>query len=92
MIVKMIKEFERRMDTEREDRICNTELENIKSNQIEMKNNITEMKKTLEGINSRLDDTVEWISKIEERAAEITQPEQKKKREKVFNEDTLREL
>ena len=35
---------------------------------------------------------MEWISKIEERAAEITQPEQKKKREKVFNEDTLREL
>ena len=37
---------------------------------------------------------MEWISKIEERAAEITQSEQKKKREreKVFNEDTLREL
>ena len=29
----------------------------------------------VEGINSRLDDTMEWISKIEERAAEITQHE-----------------
>ena len=48
----------------------------------------------VEGINSRLDDTMEWISKIEERAAEITQPEQKKKteRENVSNEDSLREL
>jgi len=41
MTVKMIKEFEKRMDTEREDRICNTELENIKSNQPDMKNKNT---------------------------------------------------
>ena len=58
------------------------ELENIKKNQTKLKNILTEMKDTLEGINSRLDDTVEWISKIEERAAEITQSEQKKKRER----------
>ena len=41
---------------------------------------------------------MEWISRIEERAAEITQPEQIKKRDRewerrnVFNEDSLREL
>ena len=57
----------------------NKELENLKKNQAELKNTITEIENTLKGINSRLDDTVEWISKIEERAAEITQPEQRKK-------------
>ena len=49
-----------------------------------MKNTITEMKNTLEGINSRLDDTQEWISELEGRIVEITEAEQKK-------ENTLRE-
>lgn len=35
----------------------NIELENIKKGQIELKNTIIEIKDTLEGINSRLDDT-----------------------------------
>ena len=48
----------------------------------ELKNKQAEMNDTLKGINSILDDTVEWISRIEERAAEITQPEQKKKRDR----------
>lgn len=33
----------------------------------------------LEGINSGLDDTKEWLSKLEERVVELTQSEQKKK-------------
>ena len=57
----------------------NKKLENIRKNQSKLRNIITEMKNTPKGINSRLDDTVEWISRIEERAAEITQHEQKKK-------------
>ena len=53
MIVKMIKEHERRMDAHGEKlEVFNKELENIKNNQTEMKNTITEMKSTLEGINS----------------------------------------
>ena len=39
---------------------------------------ITKQKNTLEGINSRLDDTEEQISEEEDRVVEITQAEQKK--------------
>ena len=43
-----------------------------------MKNIITEMKNTPKGINRRVNDTEEWISKLEERVVEITEAEQKK--------------
>ena len=36
------------------------------------------MKNTLEGINSRLDDTEEWIRELEDGIVEITKAEQKK--------------
>ena len=36
-----------------------------------MKNTITEIKSTLEGINSILNDAEEWISKLEDRVVEI---------------------
>ena len=45
-----------------------------------MKNTITEMKNTLEGINSRLNDTEKQISKQEDRVVEITDAEQKKRK------------
>ena len=45
-----------------------------------MKNTITEMKNILEGINSRLNDTEEQISELEDRAGEITAAEQKKRK------------
>ena len=50
----------------------NKELENIKRNQTEL-NNITEILKYTRS--SRLDDTEEWISKLEERVVEIIQAE-----------------
>jgi len=50
-----------------------------------MKNTITKMKNTPEGINSRSYDTEEEIWELEDRTMEITQPEKK-------NEDSLREL
>ena len=43
-----------------------------------MKNKISEMKNTLEGI-KRLDDTEEWISKLEGRVVEIAEAEQTNK-------------
>ena len=43
-----------------------------------MKNKITEMKNTLEGINSRLRDTEEWISEWENRIVETTDTEKRK--------------
>ena len=45
-----------------------------KTNTVEEYNNWN--KNTLELINSRLDDTEEQISKLEDRVVEITQPEQ----------------
>ena len=51
MIIKMLKELRRRMDEHSEK--FNRELENIKKNQTELKNIITEIKTTLEGVNSR---------------------------------------
>ena len=39
---------------------------------------ITEVKNALEGINSRLDDTEQWISELEGRVVEITEAEKKK--------------
>ena len=68
--------------------VFNKELENIKNKQI--KNIITEMKNALEGINSRLNDTEEWISELEDRLVEITDAEQKKRMKR--NEDSLRDL
>lgn len=56
----------------------NKELQNIKKNKAELSNIIAEIKNTLEGSNSGLDDTKEWISKLEHRVVEITQAEQKK--------------
>ena len=45
-----------------------------------MKNIITEIKNTLEGINSKINDKEEWISEWEDRLAEITDAEKKIKR------------
>ena len=44
----------------------------------ELKNAVTKIKNTLEGINSRLDDREEWISDMEGRIVEITQSEKQK--------------
>ena len=52
-----------------------TESENMKKNQTKLKNILTEMKDTLEGINSRLNDTGNWIGKPEDRVAEMTEVE-----------------
>ena len=44
----------------------------------ELKNKITEMKNTLEGINRRLGDTEECLSNLEYTIMEITEYEQQK--------------
>ena len=40
-----------------------------------MNNTITEMKNTLEGINSRITEAEEWISDLEDRKVEFTAAE-----------------
>ena len=57
MIINMIKEFRRRMNAQSDNlEVFNKELENIKNNQTEMKITLTEIKNTLETINSKLND------------------------------------
>ena len=70
----------------------NKELENIKKNQLEWKNTITEIKSTLEGINSILNDTEEWISELEDRVVKSPSLNTKKKKRIFKNEDSLRDL
>ena len=57
-----------------------------------MNNTITEMKNTLDGINSRITEAEEWISELEDRMVEITAMEQNKEKRMKRNEDSLRDL
>ena len=57
-----------------------------------MKNTITEFKNTLEGTNSRITETEEWISELEDRMVEITAEDQNKAKRKKRIEDSLRDL
>ena len=57
-----------------------------------MNNTITEMKNTVEGINSRINEVVEQIRELENRLVEITAAEQKREETMKRNEDNLRDL
>ena len=57
-----------------------------------MNNTITEMKNTLEGINSRITEAEERISDLEDRMVEFTTAEQNKEKRMKRNEDSLRDL
>ena len=79
MIVKMFKEFRRKLDEYSKLKVI-THLECIKKDQTEMKTTIMEIKNKLGGINIRLDDTEEQIRDLEDRLVEITEAEQEKKK------------
>ena len=57
-----------------------------------MNSKITEMKNTLEVINSRITEAEEWISDLEDRIVEFTAVEQNKEKRMKRNEDSLRDL
>ena len=57
-----------------------------------MNSTLTEMKTTLEGINSRITNAGEWISDMEDRMVEFTASEQNKEKRMKRNEDSLRDL
>ena len=57
-----------------------------------MDNTITEMKNTLEGINSRITEAEEWISDLEDRMVEFNAVEQNKEKRIKRNEDSVRDL
>jgi len=54
-------------------------------------NTITEIKNTLEGINSRISEAEEWISELEDKMVEITAEEQNKVKRMKITEDGLRD-
>ena len=55
---------------------------------------ITEIKNTLEGINSRISEAEEWISELEDKMVEIISEEQNKVKKKKMKrtDDSLRDL
>ena len=55
--------------------------------QTQMHNTITEMKNTLEGINSRITEEEEWISDLEDRKVEFIATEQNKEKRIKTNEE-----
>ena len=57
-----------------------------------MNNIITEMKNTLEGINSRITEAEERIRALEDRMVEFTATEENKEKRMKRNEDSLRDL
>ena len=57
-----------------------------------MNNIITEMKNTLEGINSRITEAEERISDLKDRMVEFTAAEQNKEKRMKRNEDRLRDI
>ena len=58
-----------------------------------MNNTVTEMKNTLEGINSRITEAEAWRRGLEDRMVEfITAVEQNKEKRMKRNEDSLRDL
>ena len=76
MIVKMIKNLENKMDKMQES--INKDLEELKNKHLETNNAITEIKNTLEGINSRISEAEERINLLEDKMVEITSEEQNK--------------
>ena len=90
MIVKMIQNLGNRMEKIQE--TFNKDLEEEKSKQTAMDNTITEIKNTLEGINSRITEAKEWISELKDKMVEITAKEQNKEKIMKRIEESLRDL
>ena len=81
MIINMFKEFRKWLDEPSEKLDIFNTVRKYKE-QTEKKNIINKMKNTQEGINSRLNDTMEQIYKPEDRIVEISEAENKKKKKK----------
>ena len=88
MIVKMIKNLENKMEKMQES--INKDLEELKNKH--MNNTVTEIKNTLEIINSRISEAKERISELEDKTMEITSEEQNKVKRMKRTEDNLRDL
>ena len=89
MIVKMIKNLENKMETMQES--INKDLEELKNKHTET-TQLTEIKNTPEGINSRISEAEEQISELEDKMVNITSEEQNKVKRMKRAEDSLRDL
>ena len=89
MTVKMIKNFENKMEKMQES--INKDLEELKNKHTETKNTITKIKNTLEGINSRISEA-ERMSELEDKMLEITYEEENKVKRMKRTQDNLRDL
>ena len=76
MTVKMIKNLENKM--EKMQGTINKDLEELRNKH--RNNTITEIKNSLEGINSRISEAEEQISELEDKMVEITSEEQNEKK------------
>ena len=88
--VKMIKNLENKMEKMQES--INKDLGELKNKHTATNNTITEIKNTLEGINSRISKAEEWISELEDKMVETTSEEQNKVKRMERTEDRLRDL
>ena len=68
----------------------NKDLEELKKIHAETNNTVTEIKNTLEGINSRISKAKDWISELEDKMVEITSEEQNTLKRMKRTEDSLK--
>ena len=85
----MMRNLENKMEKKMQESI-NKDLEELKNKHTET-NTITEIKNTLERINSRISEA-EQISELEDKMVEITSEEQNKVKRMKRTEDSLRDL
>ena len=90
MIVKMIKNLENKM--EKMQKSINKDSEELKNKCAETINTITEIKNTLEGINSRMCEAEGQINELEDKMVEMTSEEQNKGKRMKRTEDSLRDV
>ena len=86
MIVKIIKNLENRMEKMQES--ISKDLEELKNKHAVTSSTITEIKNTLEGINSRISEA-ERISQLEDKMVEMTSEEQNKVKRMKRTENSL---
>ena len=70
----------------------NKDLEELKNKHAEKNSTITEIKNILEGINNRISEPEEQISKLEYKKVEITSKEQNKVKRMKRTEDSLKDF
>ena len=89
MIVKITKNLENRMEKMKES--INKNLEKLKNKHTETNNTISEIKNSLNAINSRISEA-EQISELEDKMVEITSEEQNKVKRMKRTKDSLRDF